>query len=142
MKHSFILLALLTGFSSQAYAGGGDINVMKAGREDISAFDDMLGKSQKSGAAGARNSAARASLGATVSAEAQKVRDDRQRAAQNTRSFGQWVKSQNRPDSKGSSASMGDTPGDTGGGAQGAYSKVTPANNSGNSNGNSGNHDH
>jgi hypothetical protein len=102
-----------------------NIDVIRAGREDIGAFDDMLAKSQKTqdrrGVAPAR----REIFSNVVTSEARKVKEERSRDAGERKVVGDWVNSQKRQDKKGSPAAGEGSGGGTGGASsQSARDKV------------------
>ena len=108
-RRNTVLAATVFAMAISAMAAD-DIDVMKAGREDIGAFDDMLARSRKqervAPSAGAQ--AARQGFSSVVTGEARKIRDQREQETRTVKGIGQWVRSGKRPEDKGSAASQGD----------------------------------
>src|SRR5579885_1991386 len=88
-----VLLTLVT-FAPFTAWGADGIDVIRAGSEDMRAFDDVVAKSRVRDSQNA-HAAARAAFGAKVSSEAKKAHDQREAAIRENKNFGQWVKSNN-----------------------------------------------
>jgi hypothetical protein len=119
-----VLFTLVTSAPSLAWGADGTvgIDVLKAGIEDVGAFDAAIAKSRSKDLQSAK-AAAKAAVGIKVQTEALKLRDAREHDIQDSKNFGSWVKSTNKgPGGKGSAATVGDDDGNGSGGGNSSQS--------------------